>query len=780
MKIKALTSTAIIGMVASLFVACGDGDNATVVICEAGAITCLDQSGGEVCSEDGTAILAFSCGEGQVCGENDDGGACLGACDPGAKECVSGAVSRVCAEDGHSWVPVPCATGTACDDGSGECVPNADEGVKVCEPNERTCANDRTAKNCEADGTAWIYTACAQNEECEDGECEVIPDGVECTPNEAECLDSTTLARCKASTDNPSVGNGWETLDCPDGAPCFDGACRGPVCTVGEVRCDDIRQGNVFNALQNGTYDPRVVYRCNEDGTAWDIENCAADELCVYDGISAATVSTYVEDLKTFVQNGTFSQIPVLKVPEHSRASCQTQECAVPYTFRELLSYYEGSGAANSAGSFACGDPLDPDSEFGASYSLCEGLPPYNALHWANYACSGTATCAYTAQASLVDNSTIPGPECTTACTPGTVTCFDAEHTVTCDEDGNYDLESVSKCVSEDGRRELWCGPKLSGANGLDSGQCLEPACAVWREQLQTFSLPPGTGACDANGQFYQCLPDGTFAPAEDCGQCVVSSLWVGLDGGAFGGLEPGTCGETCIDGEQICVTDYVSPNSPQLPTGFATPAYYTCTNGQWELNTCPDGQLCASYTQQDPEEDGFMERRIICGAECTPFSSVCGGAGLKQIAHCSASGTLGDFENCSHGACTMDTGPSASNAGAFCEAECVPGEVTCLDSLTEATCNNRGRFGAGTACEASELCAGALYDAGNSNLSRFGCAECLPVNVNGQPDMRCNGDEVEICGQDGTYESGQTAECVACFQQSSGTGVATVSCSLP
>jgi hypothetical protein len=163
MKIKALTSTAILGMIASLFVACGDGDNAT--ICDAGTITCLDESGGEVCSDDGTAILSFSCGEGQVCGENEEGAsACVGACEPAAKECVSGAVSRVCAEDGHSWVPVACATGTACDDASGECMPNAEEGVQICEPNERTCANDRTAKNCEADGTAWIYTACAQNE----------------------------------------------------------------------------------------------------------------------------------------------------------------------------------------------------------------------------------------------------------------------------------------------------------------------------------------------------------------------------------------------------------------------------------------------------------------------------------------------------------------------------------------------------------------------------------------------------------------------------------------
>jgi hypothetical protein len=779
MKIKALTSTAILGMIASLFVACGDGDNAT--ICDAGRITCLDESGGEVCSDDGTAILSFSCGAGQVCGENEDGAsACVGACEPAAKECVSGAVSRVCAEDGHSWVPVACATGTACDDASGECRPNAEEGVQICEPNERTCANDRTAKNCEADGTAWIYTACAQNEECDAGECVVIPEGVECTPNEAECVDSATLARCKASMDDPSVGDGWETLECPDGAPCFDGACRGPVCTVGEVRCDDIRQGNVFNALQNGTYDPRVVYRCNEDGSAWNVENCAADELCVYDGISAATVSAYVEELKTFVQNGTFSEIPVLKVPESSRASCQTQECPVPYTFRELLSYYEGSGGLESAGSFACGDPLDSESEFGDSYSLCEGLPPYNRLHWANYACTGTSTCSYTAQASIVDDSTIPGPECSTSCTPGAVSCLDREHTVTCDDEGNYDLTSVTKCVSDDDERELWCGQTLSGANGLDSGQCLEPACVVWREQLNTFALPPGTGACDGNGQFYQCLPDGTFAPAADCGQCVPNPLWTGLADSVFGGLPPGTCGEACVDGEQICVSDYDSPEGPFPPTGYATPAYYTCSNGQWELNTCPDGQLCASYTQQNPAEENFLERRIICGAECTPFTSVCGGAGGKQIADCSESGTLGDFANCAHGACAVDTG-TGSSGSAFCEAECVEGEKTCLDSLTEATCTSRGRFNAGTACEGTEICAGFVIDPGaGSNLSRFGCAECLPVNQYGMPDMRCNGEEVEICGDDGTYAAGITETCTTCYQVSVGAGSSVVSCSPP
>jgi len=773
MKIKALTSTAILGMVAMFFVACGDGDNST--ICDPGAITCLDPSGGEVCSEDGTQILAFSCGEGQVCGENDDGeGACVGACDSGAKECVSDAVSRVCAEDGHSWVPVACATGTACDAASGECVPNTETGVKICEPDERTCANDRTAKNCESDGTAWVYTACAANEECSEGECVLVDEGVECTPNESECVDSATLARCKPSMDDPSRGDGWETFECPDGAPCFDGACRGTVCTVGEVRCDDIRQGNVFNALANGTYDPRVVYRCNEDGSAWEIEHCASNELCVYDNIASATVNAYVEELKTFAQNGLSTDVPVLAIPESSRASCQAQECPAPYTFRELLSYYESGVTAE--GSFACGDPLDAESEFGASYSLCEGLPPYNNLHWANYACTGTSTCRYSAQASVLPGSTAIGPECSTSCTPGAVSCYDREHTVTCDEDGSYDLESVTKCASEDGERELWCGAALSGGDGLDRGQCLEPACAVWREALGTFALPPGTGACDGNGQFHQCQADGTFAPAEDCEQCALDPIWVGLPDSVFGGLPPGTCGSACVEGEQICVTDYDSPDVPAGPTGYPTPAYYTCQDGQWEVNTCPDNELCTSYTQQDPDEDGFMQRRIICGSDCTPYSSVCGGAGGKQIAHCSASGELGDFENCSYGACAADQGTGGGTA--VCEAECVPGEMTCLDSLTEATCTSRGRFGEGTACEGTDICAGFVPDGGGaSNLSRFGCVECLPVNQNGQPDMLCNGDEVQICGDEGTYASGPTTSCTGCTQVSVGAGSSLVSC---
>jgi hypothetical protein len=252
------------------------------------------------------------------------------------------------------------------------------------------------------------------------------------------------------------------------------------------------------------------------------------------------------------------------------------------------------------------------------------------------------------------------------------------------------------------------------------------------------------------------------------------------LPDSVFGGLVPGTCGEACQENEQICVTNYDSPETPLGPSGLPTPLYYTCNNGQWELDTCPNGNICRSYTQQDPAEDGFMERRIICGGDCTPFTSQCGGAGMKQIADCSADGTLGDFRNCSYGACATDAGRDGGTSG-FCEAECVPGEKTCTDALTEATCSNNGRFGTGQACEGLDTCAGFDVDRLNgTNLSRFGCAECLPVNQTGQPDMRCstdNVDELELCGADGTYAGGETATCTACATASVGAGSSAVSC---
>ncbi len=427
---RALLASALFVGCAWLFLACGDGDGdgTGVVVCKPSEVTCLNARGGEVCSADGKVVLSFSCATGERCcdprtdetcvevdpegqaGENSRlvlAAGCVGACQPGAKECVSRAVSRVCSEDGRQWVPVACSAGTGCDDGAGAthgtCVrTEPDSTVTVCDIGQTTCADSSTQKECEKDGSNWVYRPCPTGTTCEKDAC-VLDENVECAPNSGVCADKKTVRRCN------DEGTGYEQHDCGS-MDCIDGACRGPVCSEGERRCYDVREKDVVGQLLSGTYQPGVVYSCNDDGSAWDLALCSAGEVCVYDGISATSVRAFVEDLKTALQNDT--PPPVFDVPETSRAACVEPECAAPFALRGLV----GEAPVSTAGSFICGDPGGEDPL--SSYSLCEGLLPYQTLHWANYACPAATECRYesTPGDSEPTTPTITGPVCAQTC----------------------------------------------------------------------------------------------------------------------------------------------------------------------------------------------------------------------------------------------------------------------------------------------------------------------------------------------------------------------------
>ncbi|HVR18996.1 MAG TPA: hypothetical protein VMS65_04855, partial [Polyangiaceae bacterium] len=464
MTTRALTSVAVLALLASLFVACGDGDEMTVEQCSPSFVECLSDKSGVVCASDGSVSYPFECDDGQVCGTDERGETgCVGGCEPGETECASPAISRVCSDDGKTWIPVACAPGTGCDGNPetdegepnpafGTCARSDDPTVTVCTPEQTTCADGRTVKTCETDGSSWVYSACATNEACVEGACAVDPNKG-CTPNTGLCIDATHVKKCADS------GDAYDPPEtCPGTSTCSDGACRGPVCTVDEVRCDDVRDGNVWSALAEGTYLPRTLYTC-VDGERWQVTNCAQSAVCAYTDISATAVNRYVEDLKSALENET--NLPVFEVPESSRASCQTPECAAPFALRELLagSFYEGL----FFGSYACGNAASDDPSDVSSFSLCEGLPPYHNLHWANYACPADTECAY------VENVSQPGgssqaPVCQGTCTEGDVRCYDelGESTITC-HDGEWDLGSITRCADEG--REQWCrrNPTASG-----------------------------------------------------------------------------------------------------------------------------------------------------------------------------------------------------------------------------------------------------------------------------------------------------------------------------
>jgi hypothetical protein len=741
--------------VGSFFVACGDGDGSPKTTCSPRKVTCLNDKTGEICSSDGSVTLPFTCDEGEVCGTSEEQTGCIGSCKPGEKECASEAISRVCAADGKAFIPVACAPGTGCDNDPadddinnptfGTCVRTDDPTVTVCDPEEVTCADDHTVKACEHDGSNWVYAPCAANELCADGECAVDPDK-RCTPNTGTCVDATHVRKC--ADDGLSYE---ESEACPGETTCSDGACRGPVCTVDEVRCDDVRDGNVFTALSEGSYEPRAVYRCKE-GVAWEVTECAQSDVCAYTDISSTAVNRYIEDLKTAWALGS-SDLPIFDVPESSRATCQTPECAAPFALRELLrdGQYEDEAFF---GSYACGDPTASDPSFIGSFSLCEGLPPYDNLHWANYECPDDTECAYVENVAQ-PNGAAQAPVCQGTCTSGDVRCFDeqGESTITCVV-GEWDLTTVERCVS--GTREQWCRRSLSGTANTTQASCQDPACVVWQEEFGTFLVPPGYGACGDDGLFYACLPDGTMAEGQACPGCVRSVIRApgiappSQEPSHFAGYQPGYCVDECLDEEQMCVSIGSSTSSP-------SPFYYQCDNGHWTtIASCPDGEAC-----RDVPRTAESRREIFCGGDCFPGETACvdeqGAPGGELFSICDDTGEWGEPSLCESGICSEDDQRASGRAA--CEDECIPGTKGCEDG-GEVSCGDEARYGEPRACGAGMACF-----PGNPALSRFGCIECLPpdpTNPGQIPDSRCSGDTLEICGPVGTWSEMSATTCSA------------------
>jgi hypothetical protein len=763
MNTKALWSVAVLGTVTAFFSGCGDGDSTKIKICNVREVTCLDDRVGEICNADGTRALAFECGDGQRCcdpkkeddcqdssGEDIEKASCVGDCTPGATDCGSKAVSLVCNANGKGWSSIPCAAGTGCDsdadsDTFGTCI-RSDENIVVCEGGDAVCAGSGTVKTCEEDGSNWVYSSCAANEECSEGECVVNPDKG-CVPHSGTCVDLTHVRLC--AIDGMSYED--DLVECPAGTTCDQGACQGPVCTAGAYRCDDVRTGSsTVNALAAGTFRAQALYHCNADGTGWDITSCTDSEICVYDNISTNTVNDYIEALKSAQSIGGTGEYPTLLVPNSALASCQKPGCAAPFVLRELYSSSLFSPDL-TAGSFMCGDGNDPDSSALESFSLCEGLPPFNNLYWANYRCEDPEVCSYRgAPTSSEESGFVVGPSCSTSCVPGTTACFSesslasgslgsvsitGEATIECGDDGVYDPGTVDKCWTGNGSgRELWCGPNLKAADA-NIGICMEPVCAAWFSVFDTFSIPEDIGACGTDGKFYPCMPDGTFGDAKDCSECQLAGISelpqiTGL-AETFAGYDPGRC-ITCTDGQAEC-----------LFTDNTTPYFRECVNGAWRTDACDDS-LCTTYV--DPETALWS---TICGAECKPFTSTCGGVDGKQIRTCTSSGVLpDDFVDCKTGACHTDSQSTVGyTASASCEVECIEDSVICAfvdtdeDGFTEdseITCNSKGRYETAdaVACDTSNI--GAI----ETCVPKIGCAECDPGTFSGTPDVRCALDE--------------------------------------
>ncbi len=253
----------------------------------------------------------------------------------------------------------------------------------------------------------------------------------------------------------------------------------------------------------------------------------------------------------------------------------------------------------------------------------------------------------------------------------------------------------------------------------------MEPACSYWFDAFETYVLPDDVGACGSDGKFYPCLGNGGFGSPKSCASCTVNPATpkAGFPE-TYAGYDPGTC-VACTEGEQRCLEPFKN--------GGGTPFYSECNEGKWVTQTCSGGALCHDFVNLDHGADTYGLRAALCGGECTPYVSECGGAAGKQIRTCARTGTLGDFVNCEYGACTMDD--LLGTGAASCEAECIPGTSYCPvpRGSQQVGCSPLGRFDelAPRDCNPDEVC-----------IDGIGCAECDDGRTTGRPWTRCDPDD--------------------------------------
>ncbi len=146
-------------------------------------------------------------------------------------------------DDGSCVGDIDCATGLCLD---GVCVD------VQCRPNERSCASDQMAVQCNADGQDFtVIDTCADGFRCHRGDCREFV----CEPRTVVCEGDAQLV-CN------DTGTRAQLRSCGGRRICVRGQCLEPQCEDGEVTCQD----------------PRTLRICEEQ--AYRLQTCSGDEIC--------------------------------------------------------------------------------------------------------------------------------------------------------------------------------------------------------------------------------------------------------------------------------------------------------------------------------------------------------------------------------------------------------------------------------------------------------------------------------------------------------------------
>jgi hypothetical protein len=375
-----------------------------------------------------------------------------------------------------------------------------------------------------------VMTPCALGERCSfdagSPRCVLDPTAPACKPGSSVCVDSDTALHCSRD------GSGYSVQSCPPTAPCVEGGCRGPVCTVGESRC----QGFPNPPLRD------VVLNCR-DGESWEQVTCAPQELCVFDGIAPGDAPA----LANWWGSGQ-GQPPPVPLPFPLTASCQPSNC-LPFSGSYALAM--------------CGDPTDPAHDSNQYLSRCEGYPPFSGYAWVPYRCPEPTEC-------VTPRSSAVSAYCGSSCLPGDVRCSGNRLGLeTCGGSGEWDA-APEAC--ENGR--------LCAINE-GTAACIDPECAYFMLQE-----PGNGGRCETVSAFRPCGRDGLLRDVDPtCKHCEIAPSAVFVPP-VLPSYRPGTCtgpmgDDQCKLGDRYCTS---------------TDQYWECEGPDWsgaELHRCPAGNQC-------------------------------------------------------------------------------------------------------------------------------------------------------------------------------------------
>jgi hypothetical protein len=452
-----------------------------------------------------------------------------------------------------------------------------------CAAGTKECVNDKLARICPADGSAWIAQTCAADEKCTAGACAKDPSVVaQCTSAQDTCVGNTAM-HCKAD------GNGFDAAACPANTACVGaGKCLG-ACFVGASSC-------------NG---PTTVATCT-DGLQVTETACPSGQFCVDQGNGTAACKAGDCDPTACTVCG--NKVDAAADQTKFTSSCQ----ATPGGYKWVASQCAGvqtcnpsaGGSCSSGGPGAknaqCASECTPGQNRCASNNL--GIQTCDATgHWAATVTSCNANPAATDLVCMTDPTNGANKIC------GDALCASGAQGA-CQPDGKIKLCGANGKLAATATSCSAGSCQQSGGtyNGAVAGQC--------QAQCQN-----GAERCVLDGgTTYQTCTNGIWGAPTNCatGTCYSYTS-------ATTGLSAKLCNAVCSPGTHRC-----SNTDGDAGAGNDHKAIETCSAaGQWSAAAACTIGVCQSSGND-----------AACVAECVPGAKVCLNGNTEDGA-CTAAG---------------------------------------------------------------------------------------------------------------------------------------------